>query len=92
MRFPSTSLTRPTLVRLLGSEVRMAVNDEEPQTNAGDLTPEDVARIVDDLEARRIAADIANNVNKAQRKSEANDIRALHLQMDAEGRNQGRAS
>jgi hypothetical protein len=44
MRFPSTSVTRPTLVRLLGSGPRMAVNDE-PDTHAGDITEADVERI-----------------------------------------------
>jgi hypothetical protein len=68
------------------------VAQPDPETNAGDLSEADVDRFADELEAARIAADVANNLNKARRKSEANDNRALSIQMDAEGRNQGRAS
>ncbi len=76
-RIPSTSIKSPRLVRLLGSEPRLAVNDEEPETNAGDFTAADIPRIHHGL----------YGLTGAERASQAYADKGTAMEMDRRGPN-----
>ncbi len=80
-RTTSAAIKTPRIVRLLGGNVRLAANEEEPEVCAGDLTEADVDRIVAEMgEGPELLPQDA--AQRAQAFHRANDARALKLQID----------